>query len=63
MTQGYIKNKELKQKSTGNEAFLLLICLNTTKFVLRSVFTLKETICPEHLGTTTAPECEKSTSG
>ena len=29
----------------GSESFSLLICLDTTKFVLLSVFTLKETIC------------------
>ena len=28
-------------------AFFFLICLGTTKFVLLSVFTLKETICPK----------------
>ena len=34
--------------STESEPFsLVLICLGTTKFVLLSVFTLKETICPQ----------------
>ena len=33
--------------STGIEPFSLLICLGTTEFVLLSVFTLKETICPK----------------
>ena len=34
--------------STESEPFsLVLICLGTTKFVLLSVFTLKETICPK----------------
>ena len=32
--------------STGSEPFSLLICLDAIKFVLLSVFTLKETICP-----------------
>ena len=32
--------------STGNEFFSLLICLDAAKFVLLSVFTLTETICP-----------------
>ena len=31
---------------TGSEPFSLLICLDATKFVLLSVFILKETICP-----------------
>ena len=31
---------------TGSGPFSLLICLDATKFVLLSVFTLKETICP-----------------
>ena len=33
--------------STGSEPFSLLICLGATKFVLLSVFTLIETICPQ----------------
>ena len=33
--------------STGSERFSLLICLDVTKFVLLSVFTLIETICPK----------------
>ena len=33
--------------STGSELFSLLICLHATKFVLLSVFTLIETICPK----------------
>ena len=32
---------------TGSERFSLLICLDVTKFVLLSVFTLIETICPK----------------
>ena len=35
-----------RRMSTGSEPFSLLINLDTTKFVLLSVFTLKETICP-----------------
>ena len=34
--------------STGSEPFSLLICLDATKFVLLSVFTLIETICPRN---------------
>ena len=33
--------------SIGSERFSLLICLDATKFVLLSVFTLIETICPK----------------
>ena len=36
-----------RSMSTGSEPFSPLICLGTTKFVLLSVFTLKETICPK----------------
>ena len=32
--------------SIGSEPFSLLICLDATKFILLSVFTLTETICP-----------------
>ena len=32
--------------STGSEPFSLLMCLDAIKFVLLSLFTLKETICP-----------------
>ena len=35
-----------RRTSTGSEPFSLLICLDATKFVFLSVFTLKETICP-----------------
>ena len=35
-----------RRMSTGSEPFSLLINLDTTKFVLLSVFTLKEMICP-----------------
>ena len=35
-----------RRTSTGSEPFSLLICLGANKFVLLSVFTLKETICP-----------------
>ena len=34
-----------RRTSTGREPFSLLICLDATKFVLLSVFTLKEKIC------------------
>ena len=33
--------------STGSERFSLLICLDVTKLVLLSVFTLIKTICPK----------------
>lgn len=36
-----------RRKSTGSEPLSLLICVNATKFVLPSVFTLKENICPK----------------
>jgi len=36
-----------RRKSTGNELFFLLICLDATKFVWLSVFTLIEKICPK----------------
>ena len=36
-----------RRTSTGSEPFSLLIYLNATKFVLLSVFTLIETICPK----------------
>ena len=35
-----------RRMSTGSEPFPLLMCLDATKFVLLSVFTLIETICP-----------------
>ena len=35
-----------RRTSTGSEPFSLLICLDATKFVLLSVFTLIETMCP-----------------
>ena len=35
-----------RRMSTGSEPFSLSICLDATKFVLLSVFTLKETIYP-----------------
>ena len=36
-----------RRTSTGSELFSLLICLDESKFVLLSAFTLIETICPE----------------
>ena len=36
-----------RRTSTGSGHFSLLICLDATTFVLLSVFTLKETICPK----------------
>ena len=35
-----------RHTSTVSEHFSVLICLDATTFVLLSVFTLKETICP-----------------
>ena len=49
--------------STGRKPFSILICLNDAKFVLLSVFTLIETICPNILFKITTQECRKSTSG
>ena len=45
--------------STGSELFSALICLEATKFVLLSVFTLKETICPR-ICSKTLPRSAKS---
>ena len=36
-----------RRTPTRSKHFSLLICLDATKFVLLSVFTLKETICPK----------------
>ena len=36
-----------RRTSIGSEPFSLLICLDATKFLLLSVFTLTETICPK----------------
>ena len=36
----------VRRASTGSEPFSFLICLDATKFVLPSVFTLKEAVCP-----------------
>ena len=36
-----------RRTSTGSEPFSLLICLDATIFVLLSVLTLIETICPK----------------
>ena len=36
-----------RRASTRSELFSLLICLDATKFVWLSVFTLTETICPK----------------
>ena len=47
-----------RHTSTGSEPFSLLICLDATKFVLLSVFTLIETICLR-IGS----KCKKCTSG
>ena len=42
--------------STGSEIFSLLICLGTTKFVLLSVLTLIETICPNVCSKSSVPK-------
>ena len=42
--------------STGSEIFSLLICLCTTKFVLLSVLTLIETICPNVCSKSSVPK-------
>ena len=42
--------------STGSEIFSLLICLSTTKFVLLSVLTLIETICPNVCSKSSVPK-------
>ena len=43
---GTISDVFKRRTSTGGETFSLLICHDATKFVLQSVFTLKETIFP-----------------
>ena len=43
---GTISDVFKRRTSTGSEPFSLLICHDATKFVLLSVFTLKETIFP-----------------
>ena len=35
-----------RRTSTGSERFSLLVCIDATKFLLLSVFTLIESICP-----------------
>ena len=39
------QRRSLPRAPTGSESCFFLICLDATKFVLPSVFTLKETIC------------------
>ena len=53
---------EQRRKSTGSEPFSLLICLDATKFVLLSVFTLLETICP-NISSKSRLKSAASTSG
>ena len=36
-----------RRTSNGSGPFSLLVCLDATRFKLRSVFTLIETICPK----------------
>ena len=36
-----------EERTTGSEAISLLICLDATKFMLPSFFTLTEAICPK----------------
>ena len=56
---GNLSSNVFEQRaSTGSEIFPPLICLDATKFVLRSVFTLEETIC-----LITTQVCKKSTFG
>ena len=45
--------------STGSESFTLLKCLDGTKFVFFSVFSLKETICGKKNGQIRAPRLQK----
>ena len=52
-----------RHTSTGSDLFSLLISLDATKFVLLSVLTLKETICPRICKKHTTEECKTSTSG
>ena len=49
--------------STGSEAFSLLVSLYATIFVLPSVFTLKETICPKICSKSRLKCAKKSISG
>ena len=52
-----------RRMSTGSERFSLLICLDTTKFVLLGVFTLIETICPKICSRSRLKGAKKKTSG
>ena len=36
-----------EERTTGSEAISLVICLDATKFILPSFFTLTEAICPK----------------
>jgi len=49
--------------STGSGHSSLLISLDTTKFLLLSVFTLKETICPRISRNSRPQPCKKTTFG
>ena len=49
--------------STGSEYFTLLNCLDATKFVFFSVFSLKETICGKKMVKYVPQDCKNATSG
>ena len=51
-----------RRMSTGSELFSLLICLDATKFVLLSIFTLRDDLS-KNLFKITAEESKTSTSG
>ena len=52
-----------RRTSTGSSSFSLVKCLDATKFVLLSVFTLIETICQKTVFKIAAQDCKQSTSG
>ena len=42
-----LSKRVFEERTTGSEAISLLICLDATKFMLPSFFTLTEAICPK----------------
>ena len=42
-----LSKRVFEERTTGSEAISLLICLDATKFILPSFFTLTEAICPK----------------
>jgi len=59
LSKGVSERRGERRMSTGSEAFSLQICLDATKFVLSSFFTLMTTICP-NIWAKTLPKNVKS---